>query len=89
MRVYARPLLRGLLQGLSVVAPEVGLAALVIEGSNEMVRAHRLRGVLERGPSTEEAQRVLHEIEPSIQQLGHRDAQAVLKALLARQGGPH
>jgi len=89
MRVYARPLLRGLLQGLSVVAPEVGLAALVVEGATEVVRAHRLHSVLERGPLTEEAQRVLHELEPTIQQMGHRRAQAVLEALLAREKRRH
>jgi len=84
-RVYARPLLRGLLQALSVVAPEVGLGLLLAEGATELVRAQRLHEVLARGPTTEEARRALHDLEPRIQQLGHRDAQAVLEALLARQ----
>jgi hypothetical protein len=51
------------------------------------VRAQRLRELLARGPSTEEARRALHDLEPQIQQLGHRDAQAVLHALLARHTG--
>ena len=85
LRVYARPLLRGLLQALAVVAPEVGLAALLAEGTGEFLRARSLLGTLRHGPSSEEARRVLHDLEPLIQQLGHREAQQVLEALLARQ----
>jgi len=87
LRIYSRPLLRGLLQALSVVAPEVGLAALLAEGAGDLLHARHLRDVLARGPSTEEARRVLAELEPRIQQLGHREAQAVLESLLARHRG--
>lgn len=83
MRVYARPVLRGLLQALSVVAPEVGLAALLVESATDLARARHLRDLLARGPSTEEARRVLHDLEPTIQQLGHREAREVLETLLA------
>jgi hypothetical protein len=83
MRVYARPVLRGLLQALSVVAPEVGLAALLVESATDLTRARHLRDLLSRGPSTEEARRVLHDLEPTIQQLGHREAREVLETLLA------
>jgi len=83
MRVYARPVLRGLLQALSVVAPEVGLAALLVESATDLTRARHLRDLLARGPSTEEARRVLHDLEPTIQQLGHREAREVLETLLA------
>lgn len=83
MRVYARPVLRGLLQSLSVVAPEVGLAALLVESATDLARARHLRDLLSRGPSTEEARRVLHDLEPTIQQLGHREAREVLETLLA------
>ena len=50
-RVYARPLLRGLLQGLSLVAPEVALAAMAVEGAGAVARTHHLRKVLASGPS--------------------------------------
>lgn len=83
MRVYARPLLRGLLQGLSVVAPEVGLAALLVESATDLSRAQHLRHLLARGPTSEEARRVLHDLEPTIAQLGHREAREVLETLLA------
>jgi hypothetical protein len=80
-RVYARPILRGLLQGLSVLAPEVALAAMAFEGSRAAVRTQHLRKLLARGPSTEEARRVLHDMEAEIQQLDHRRAQEVLELL--------
>ena len=83
MRVYARPVLRGLLQALSVVAPEVGLAALLVESATDLVRARHLRDLLSRGPSSDEARRVLHDLEPTIAQLGHREAREVLETLLA------
>ena len=82
-RVYARPILRGLLQGLSVLAPELALAALAFEGGEAAVRTQRLRKLLARGPSTEDARRVLHDIEAEIQQLGHREAREVLDLLTA------
>lgn len=83
MRVYARPVLRGLLQALSVAAPEVGLAALLVESATDLARARHLRDLLARGPTTDEARRVLHDLEPTIQQLGHREAREVLETLLA------
>ncbi len=82
-RVYARPVLRGLLQALSVVAPEVGLAALVAEGAGELAHAHHVRRLLASGPTSEEARRVMHDLEPELMQLGHRQAQEVLETLLA------
>lgn len=89
MRVYARPVLRGLLQALSVVAPEVGLAALLVGSATDLARARHLRDLLARGPSTEEARRVLHDLEPTIQQLGHREAREVLETLLALHPQSH
>ena len=84
LRVYSRPLLRALLQSISVVAPEVGLAALLSEGIAELVHAHHLHDLLQRGPTGDEARKALLELEPRIQQLGHRQAQEVLESLLAR-----
>jgi hypothetical protein len=81
-RVYARPLLRGLMQTLGVLAPEFGLVAMLVQSGHDAARAQRLRRLLERGPSSDEARRVLQEIEAEIQQLGHRDAQEVLDLLL-------
>ena len=83
--VHARAVLRALLQGLSLVAPEVGLAALALEGGREIFRAAKLEDLLRRGPSSAEARRVLHDLEPTLQQLGHREAREVLEILLAEQ----
>jgi len=83
LNVHARAVLRALLQGLSLVAPEVGLAALALESGRELFRAHRLDELLRRGPSSAEARRVLHDLEPTLQQLGHREAREVLEILLA------
>ena len=80
-RVYARPLLRGMIQGLSMIAPEVALAAMALEGGQAALRTERLRKLLASGPSTDEARRVLHDVEAEIQQLGHRAAQEVLDLL--------
>ena len=82
-RVYARPLLRGMIQGLSLVAPEVALAAMAFEGGQAALRTQRLRKLLATGPTTDEARRVLHDVEAEIQQLGHREAQEVLDLLTA------
>ncbi|MSR60907.1 MAG: hypothetical protein EXS08_00475 [Planctomycetes bacterium] len=82
MRLYARPLLRGFLQSLSVRAPEVGLAALALEGEHSVFRVAELAKVLARGASIDEARRVLHDLEPTLQQLGHPEASALLEALL-------
>jgi hypothetical protein len=82
-RVYARPLLRSLFQGLAVVAPEVGLAAMMLETGADWAHARHRKRVLEHGPSSPEAQRALHDVESSIQQLSHREAQEVLEVLLA------
>lgn len=81
-RAYARPMLRGLIQGLSVVAPEVGVAALLFEFGRDAAHAQHLKRLLERGPSSEEARKVLHDLEAEIQQLGHREAQDVLEILM-------
>jgi hypothetical protein len=83
MRIYARPVLRALLQGLSVAAPEVGLAALAFESGRGLFRAARLEHLIARGPSSAEARAALHDIEPTLQQLGHREAREVLELLLA------
>lgn len=83
MHVYARATLRAFLQGLSLVAPEVGLAALALEGGREVLRSVHLAKLLERGPSSDEARRVLHDIEPTLQQLGHSEAREVLEILLS------
>jgi hypothetical protein len=83
LRVYARPLLRAFVQGLSLVAPEVALAAFALEGGSDFFRAAHLKALLERGPSTEEARKILHDLEPTLQQLGHREAREVLETLLA------
>ncbi|HEX6884849.1 MAG TPA: hypothetical protein VF530_15850 [Planctomycetota bacterium] len=83
LNVHARAVLRALLQGLSLVAPEVGLAALALESGREVFRAHRLDELLRRGPSSAEARRVLHDLEPTLQQLGQREAREVLEILLA------
>jgi hypothetical protein len=83
MHVYARATLRAFLQGLSLLAPEVGLAVLALEGGREVLRSAQLAKLLERGPSSDEARRVLHDIEPSLQQLGHSEAREVLEVLLA------
>ena len=84
VRIYARPLLRAFVQGLSIVAPEVALAAFPLELVGEWAHAHHVRNLLARGPSTEEARRLLHDLEPALQQLGHAQAREVLEALLAR-----
>jgi hypothetical protein len=89
LRVYSRPLLRALVQGISVVAPEVGLAALLSEGIGELIHAHHLHDLVQRGPTSEEARRALLELEPRIEQLGHKQAQEVLESLLARQRKAH
>jgi hypothetical protein len=86
MRVYARPLLRAFLQGLSVLAPEVGLAAMAVGGVRELKHAHDVERLLKDGPSSEEARHALHDIEPLLQQLGHREARQVLEVLLADHG---
>ncbi len=82
-RVFARPLLRSLFQGLTVVAPEVGLAAMMLETGADWVSALHRKQLIEHGPSSPHAQRVLHEVESSIQQLSHSEAQEVLDVLLA------
>jgi hypothetical protein len=83
--VYARATLRAFLQGLSVVAPEVALAALALESGREVFRAARLHELQKHGPSSAEARRVLHDLEPTLEQLGHREAREVLEILLSEQ----
>jgi hypothetical protein len=83
LRIYARPLLRALLQGLSIAAPEVALAALALEGGREFFHAAQLKRLLVHGPSTEEARKLVHDLEPTLLQLGHKQAREVLETLLA------
>jgi hypothetical protein len=82
-RTYSRPILRGLFRGLTVLQPELGLAALLFEGGKDLVVAQKLRHALRAGPRTPEGRRVLHDIEAELQQLNHEDAQQVLDLLLA------
>ncbi len=83
LRIYARPLLRALLQGLSIAAPEVALAAFALEHGREFFHATHVKHLLEHGPSTEQARKLLHDLEPTLQQLSHREAREVLETLLA------
>lgn len=84
-RSYSRPILRGLFRGLSVVNPELGVAAMLVEGGEKMFAARRVKQILDRGPATEEGRRVLHDMEAELQQLNHEDAQQVLDILLAKK----
>jgi len=86
LRLYARPLLRAFLQGLGVVAPELGLASLAIQGGDALRKSAHLKKLLAQGPSSEEALRVLHDIEPELQQLGHEEAGEILEILVAEHG---
>lgn len=83
MRVFARPLLRAFVQGLSLLAPEVALAAFALEGGRDFIQAAHMKSLLERGSSTEAARKLLHDLEPTLQQLGAREAREMLEALLA------
>jgi len=82
-RTYSRPLLRGLFRALCVVQPEVGIAAMLYEGGENLFAAHQLRQVLQQGPRSVAGRRALHDIEAELQQLNHQDAQQVLDLLLA------
>lgn len=84
-RTYSRPILRGLFRGLSVVQPELGVAAILYEGGEKLFAKHKLKQVIQRGPSTLDGRRVLHDIEAELQQLNHEDAQQVLDILLAKK----
>lgn len=84
-RTYSRPILRGLFRGLTILQPELGLAALLFEGGKDFVVAQKLRRALHEGPRTPEGRRVLHDIEAELQQLNHQDAQQVLDLLLAKK----
>jgi hypothetical protein len=84
-RSYSRPVLRGLFRGLSVINPELGIAAMMVEGGEKMFAAQKIRQIAERGPATADGRRVLHEMEAELQQLNHEDAQQVLDVLLARK----
>ena len=82
-RSYARPILRGLFRGLSVVQPELGVAAMLYEGGDRLFAPHKLKQIIDHGPSTLAGRRVLHDVEAELQQLNHEDAQQVLDILLA------
>ena len=83
LRVYARPILRAFLQGISVIAPELGLAALALEEGVELHRIAKWKKLLEGEPSSAAARRALHDLEPMIEQLSHKEAREVLERLLA------
>jgi hypothetical protein len=74
-----------LFRGLSVINPELGIAAMMVEGGEKMFAAQKIRQIAERGPATADGRRVLHEMEAELQQLNHEDAQQVLDVLLARK----
>jgi hypothetical protein len=84
-RTYARPILRGLFRGLSIVQPELGVASMLYEGGEKLFATQRLKQLAQRGPATLEGRRVLHDIEAELQQLNHEDAQQVLDILLAQK----
>lgn len=77
---YARPLLRGLVQNLATVAPEVALATMAAHGATA---AQRVSELSSHGASEEKLRRVLHDLEPEIQQLSHGAARAMLAEFLA------
>jgi hypothetical protein len=84
-RSYSRPILRGLFRGLSVINPELGIAAMLVEGGEKMFAAQKIKQIVDTGPSTVEGRRVLHDMEAELQQLNHEDAQQVLEILLAKK----
>jgi len=84
-RSYARPILRGLFRGLSVVQPELGVAAMLYEGGEKLFASHKLKQIIDHGPSTNAGRRMLQEIETELHQLNHEDAQQVLDSLLSKK----
>jgi hypothetical protein len=84
-KVYARPALRAFLQALSVAAPDVALAALALEDGREVFRGAELAELAREELDPSDAQRVLHDLEPSLQQLGHREADELLASLMSEQ----
>ena len=84
-RSYARPILRGLFRGLSIVQPELGVAAMAYDGGEKLFSSRKLRQIIDQGPSTLAGRRVLHDVEAELQQLNHEDAQQVLDILLAKK----
>lgn len=84
-RTYSRPILRGLFRGLSVVQPELGVAAMLYDGGEKLFSAHKLKQIVDHGPSSLAGRRVLHDVEAELQQLNHEDAQQVLDILLSKQ----
>jgi hypothetical protein len=72
-------------QALSVAAPEVALAALALESGRDVFRDARLVEHARAGLSRAEALRVLHDTEPSLQQLGHREAGELLASLMSEE----
>jgi len=83
-RSFARPILRGLFRGLGDVQPELGVAAMLYGGGENLFASHKLRQIIDHGPSTSAWRRVLQEIEAELQQLNHEDAQRVLECLLSK-----
>jgi hypothetical protein len=81
-RVYARPALRAFVQALSVAAPEVALAALALESGRGIFHE---AGLIELASVGAEAERALHDTEPSLQQLGHGEAAELLASLLSER----
>jgi hypothetical protein len=82
LQTYARLVLRAFLQGLSVVAPEVALAALALEDRRKLLRPARLDELARLDPPRAETQKILHDLEPTLAQLGHREAHEMLAILL-------
>ncbi len=82
-RARARPLLRGLVQGLSIVTPEVGLAVFALQAGADAVKAEHVRKLLREGPRREEARETLRHVEAQLQQLSHAEAQDILDVLVA------
>ncbi len=82
-RTYARPILQALLQGLSVVSPEVGIAQMLVHGVGGVAQANKLQRILEQGPDSPAARQTLHQMEAELQQLNHEEALQVLKILTA------
>ena len=58
---------------------------MLVEGGEKLFAAHKLKQIIDHGPSTAEGRRVLHDMEAELQQLNHEDAQQVLDMLLSKK----
>lgn len=84
-RVYARAALRAFLQALSVAAPEVALAALALENGREIFHGSEAARLARPGLARAEALKLLHDLEPSLQQLGYLEAGELLAFLMSER----